>query len=95
MVRLIGATRNHSATCGSQSPATLSVTAMAKAIALLNNRDFVIPSDVQAVFCDTVAHRLILEPAQKPGAGPPGMFWKNPGKPPPLPGCPELCCATG
>ncbi len=63
IVRLIGATRNHSAILRGASPrATLSVTAMAKAIALLNNRDFVIPSDVQAVFCDTVAHRLILEP---------------------------------
>ncbi len=35
---------------------------MAKSIAFLNGRDYVIPSDVQTVFCDTVAHRLLLEP---------------------------------
>ena len=43
--------------------ATLSVTAMAKSIAFLNGRDYVIPSDIQTVFCETVAHRLLLEPS--------------------------------
>ena len=63
VVRLIGATRSHPSILRGASPrATLSVTAMAKAIAFLNGRDYVIPSDVQTVFCDTVAHRLLLEP---------------------------------
>lgn len=63
VVRLIGATRSHPSILRGASPrATLSVTAMAKSIAFLNGRDYVIPSDVQTVFCDTVAHRLLLEP---------------------------------
>ena len=48
---------------GASPRATLSVTAMAKSIAFLNGRDYVIPSDIQTVFCETVAHRLLLEPS--------------------------------
>ena len=33
---------------------------MAKAVAQLRGRDYVIPADVREVFIDTVAHRLIL-----------------------------------
>ena len=61
VVRLMGATRSHDQIIRGGSPrATLAVTAMAKAIAFLNDRDYCIPSDVQTVFCDTVAHRLLL-----------------------------------
>ena len=61
IVALIGATRSHSAVRQGASPrATLSVTAMAKAVACLQGRDYVIPADVQEVFAVTVAHRLIL-----------------------------------
>lgn len=64
VVRLAGATRSHPAILRGASPrATLSVTAMAKFIAFLNGRDYVIPSDIQTVFCETVAHRLLLEPS--------------------------------
>ncbi len=35
---------------------------MVKAIAFLNRRDYVIPSDVQYVFKDVAAHRIILKP---------------------------------
>ena len=64
VVRLAGATRSHPAILRGASPrATLSVTAMAKSIAFLNGRDYVIPSDIQTVFCETVAHRLLLEPS--------------------------------
>lgn len=64
VVRLAGATRSHPAILRGTSPrATLSVTAMAKSIAFLNGRDYVIPSDIQTVFCETVAHRLLLEPS--------------------------------
>lgn len=63
VVTLIGATRSHPAILRGASPrATLSVTAMAKSIAFLNGRDYVLPADVQTVFCDTVAHRLLLSP---------------------------------
>ncbi|MEI3061125.1 MAG: MoxR family ATPase [Oscillospiraceae bacterium] len=64
VVRLAGATGSHPAILRGASPrATLSVTAMAKSIAFLNGRDYVIPSDIQTVFCETVAHRLLLEPS--------------------------------
>ena len=64
VVRLAGATRSHPAILRGASPrATLSVTAMANSIAVLNGREYVIPSDIQTVFCETVAHRLLLEPS--------------------------------
>ena len=42
--------------------AALAVTAMAKAIAQLRGRDYVIPKDVQEVVVTTVAHRLLMSP---------------------------------
>lgn len=64
IVSLVGATRNHADIARGASPrATLAVTAMAKAVAQLRGRDYVIPGDVQEVFTATIAHRLILSPA--------------------------------
>ena len=61
LVRLITATREHPDILRGASPrATLAVTAMAKAVAQLRGRDYVIPGDVQEVFSQTVAHRLLL-----------------------------------
>ncbi len=63
VVDLISATRSHEDILRGASPrATLSVTAMAKAVARLRGRDYVIPGDVREVFSHTVAHRLILSP---------------------------------
>ena len=63
IVDLIVATRNHEDILRGASPrATLAVTAMAKAVARLRGRDYVVPGDVREVFCHTVAHRLILSP---------------------------------
>lgn len=63
IVRLVRATRAHRLLLRGASPrATLSVTAMARAVAYLKGRDFVIPADVHAVFADTVAHRLLPAP---------------------------------
>lgn len=63
IVSLVGATRNHPDILRGASPrATLSVTAMSKAIAQLRGRDYVVPGDVREVFVQTVAHRLILSP---------------------------------
>ena len=63
IVDLIVATRNHEDILRGASPrATLAVTAMAKAVARLRGRDYVVPGDVQEVFSHTVAHRLILSP---------------------------------
>lgn len=62
-VSLIGATRAHPLILRGASPrATLSVTAMAKSVAYVQGRDYVVPKDVQTVFVRTVAHRLLMSP---------------------------------
>ena len=61
VVTLIDATRRSELLNRGASPrATLSVIAMAKAVARLRGRDYVVPQDVQEVFVSTVAHRLQL-----------------------------------
>ena len=63
IVSLVSTTRRHPLIVQGASPrATLAVAAMSRAAAFVQGRDFVIPEDVQAVFRDTVAHRLILSP---------------------------------
>lgn len=71
IVALSGATRSSEYLLRGASPrATLSVTAMAKAVARLRGRDYVTPADVREVFVHTVAHRLILSPkAESQGKG--------------------------
>ena len=69
LVDLITATRSHPDILRGASPrATLAVTAMAKAIARLRGRDYVLPADIREVFPWTVAHRLILS-AKAEGQG--------------------------
>ena len=61
IVSLVNATRSSEDILRGASPrATLSVTAMSKAVARLRGRDYVTPADVKEVFSHTVAHRLIL-----------------------------------
>ncbi|MBO5798207.1 MAG: MoxR family ATPase [Clostridia bacterium] len=61
IVDLIRATRSHDDILRGASPrATLAVTAMAKAIAQLQGRDYVTPADVRTVFPITIAHRITL-----------------------------------
>lgn len=68
VVALIAETRNNEYILRGASPrATLAVTAMAKAVARLRGRDFVVPKDVQEVFAYTVAHRLLLSPRAEGG----------------------------
>ena len=63
IVSLIVATRQNEDLLRGASPrATLAVTAMAKAVARLRGRDYVVPGDVREVFSHTIAHRLILSP---------------------------------
>ncbi len=40
----------------------LAVCRMAKAYAYVHGRDYVIPDDISAVFCDVCSHRLLLSP---------------------------------
>lgn len=63
IVSLITATRRHNQILRGASPrATLSVTAMAKSVAYLSGRDYLLPDDVRTVFPDVIAHRLLLTP---------------------------------
>ena len=63
IVKLISATRQSDDILRGASPrATLAVTSMAKAVAQLKGRDYVVPADVREVFVWTVAHRLLLSP---------------------------------
>ena len=75
-VALIAATRNHPEILRGASPrATLAVVAMAKSIAQLHGRDYVIPADIRDVFAVTVAHRLILtSQAESQGRNPAGIL---------------------
>ena len=70
IVRLVGATRNHPAILQGGSPrAALALTSMARAAALVQGRDYVIPEDVRSIFPDVIVHRLILSPRAEPGSG--------------------------
>jgi MoxR-like ATPase len=61
IVRLAVRTRSHPQILQGASPrAALAVTAMAKAAAWIEERDYVLPEDVEGIFVHTVAHRLIL-----------------------------------
>lgn len=63
VVALVGATRSHPLIEQGASPrASLAVSAMAKAAAFLQGRDYVIAADIRLVFPDTVGHRLVLSP---------------------------------
>lgn len=56
-------TRSHNLIALGISPrGSIALTNMAKATALLRGRDYVIPEDVQSVFYDVCAHRIILSP---------------------------------
>ena len=61
IVTLVGKTRSDARIARGASPrATLSLSAMAKSVAFVQGRDYVLPKDIQAVFVSTCAHRLLL-----------------------------------
>ena len=61
IVRLTTATRNHPDLRQGASPrASVALASLARAVAWVQGRDYVIPADVQFIFTDTVAHRLLL-----------------------------------
>lgn len=61
IVALVSGTRKHSHISRGASPrATLSLTDMAKAVAFAEERDYIVPRDIQNVFYNTLNHRLIL-----------------------------------
>ena len=64
IVRLTAATRNNDKVVQGASPrATLALASAGRALALMRGRDYVLPEDIQAVYTDVVAHRLILTPS--------------------------------
>ena len=66
MVALCEYTRNHQHIELGVSPrGLLALARMARASAVLNERDYVVPADVAAVFIDVCAHRIILRPRAK------------------------------
>jgi len=63
IITLVGATRKHPQLLQGASPrATLAVTSLSRAVAFLRGRDYVVPEDVQAIWVDAAAHRLLLVP---------------------------------
>jgi MoxR-like ATPase len=61
IVSLITATRNNNLISRGASPrATLALTDMAKAVAFAEERDYVVPRDVQNIFLPVLSHRIIL-----------------------------------
>ena len=66
IVSLSGASRNHEDVALGASPrASLGMFRMARAYALVNDRDFVVPDDVQALAHGVMGHRIILSPAAR------------------------------
>lgn len=62
IVDLVVKTRNHPELARGASPrATLVLTSMSKAYAFLQNRSYVVPSDVRAVFAPVMCHRILLK----------------------------------
>jgi len=62
IVRLVSATREHPQLLTGGSPrATLAVTALSKAVSFLEQREFVIPKDVEMAFQHALPHRLKLK----------------------------------
>lgn len=61
VTRLAENSRNHeSIELGISPRGALSVCRMAKAHAFVNGRDYVVPDDIRAIFCDVCAHRIII-----------------------------------
>ena len=66
MTLLCEATRSDSRIELGVSPrGVIALLKMARACAILRRRDFVIPEDVQEVFTDVCAHRIVLKPQAK------------------------------
>jgi MoxR-like ATPase len=63
IVELVRATRaDHRVALGASPRGTLALLKLARALAALRNRDFVLPDDVKAMTVPALAHRLVLKP---------------------------------
>ncbi len=69
IIKLVNATRKHPQLLQGASPrATLAVTAVSRSVAFLRSRDYVVPEDVQTIWVDAVAHRLLMVPGAERSA---------------------------
>lgn len=69
IARLTAATRKDPMIRLGASPrGSIAVTRMAQASAYLSGRDYVIPRDIQLIFADVIAHRVVLSPQAKMGS---------------------------
>ena len=63
IVQIAASTRSHQSVLVGVSPrGSLALIKLARAVAALDGRDFVIPDDVKGLASDALAHRLILSP---------------------------------
>ena len=68
ILRLVRSTRSHESVAQGASPrGSVALTALSQAAAYVSGRDFVIPEDVQDIYADCIAHRLILTAQAKRG----------------------------
>ena len=68
IVNLVTATRNHSAIIQGSSPrGTIALMSVAKAVAFVHGRDYVVPEDVGSMFKEVMAHRIIWTPEAENG----------------------------
>ena len=70
IISLVNATRRHPQLIQGASPrATLSIASVSRAVAFLRNRDYVVPEDVQCIWQEACAHRLLPAPGAEGTAG--------------------------
>ena len=68
ILRLVRSTRSHESVAQGASPrGSVALTALSQAASYVSGRDFVIPEDVQDIYADCIAHRLILTAQAKRG----------------------------
>jgi MoxR-like ATPase len=66
IVSLVEATRNHrEISLGASPRASLGLFRTTRALALVRDRDYVIPDDVKALATPVIAHRLVLSPSAR------------------------------
>lgn len=66
IAKLVEASRVHDAvSLGISSRGSVAIAGLAKACAFMNERDYVVPSDVQSVLPETMRHRLVLNARAK------------------------------
>ena len=66
IIDIVNATRNSEFTILGASPrGSIALHSVAKAIALINGRDYVVPDDVKGIAVEVLAHRLMLSPKGK------------------------------